>query len=95
MYVCIYIVILRQIGSLCHNSTVWLDTQDALSWDRNPPNFTLDFVSNLLSHFGYIGPLRDHDTLVYAFVCLHFVQSDSRVLNSLEEFCIMRVASVN
>ena len=37
----VYIVIHRQTVSLYHNSLVWLDTQDALSWDRNPPNFTL------------------------------------------------------
>ena len=29
-----------------HNSSVWLDTLDAWSWDQNPPNFTLDFVSD-------------------------------------------------
>ena len=32
--------------SLYHNSSVWLDTQDTLSWDQNPPNFMLDMVSN-------------------------------------------------
>ena len=36
--------ILRQIVSLYHNSSVWLDTQDASSWDRNSPNFTLDMA---------------------------------------------------
>ena len=29
-----------------HNSSVWLDTQDAWSLDWNPPNFTLDLVSD-------------------------------------------------
>ena len=40
----VYIVIHRQTVSLYHN-LVWLDSQDTLSWDRNPPNFTLDLVS--------------------------------------------------
>ena len=44
IYIYIYIVINRQTVSLYHNSSVWLDTRDASSWDRNPPNFTLDLV---------------------------------------------------
>ena len=44
-YIYIYIVNHRQTISLSHNSSVWLDVQDALSWDRNPPNFVLDLVS--------------------------------------------------
>ena len=36
----IYIVIHRQTVSLYHNSSVWLDTRDASSWDRNPADFT-------------------------------------------------------
>ena len=38
----IYIVIDWQIVSFHQNSSVWLDTQDARSWDRIPSNFTLD-----------------------------------------------------
>ena len=41
----VYIVIHRQTVSLYNNSSVWLDTKDASSWDWNPPNFTLDWVS--------------------------------------------------
>ena len=33
MYMCMCIYIY-------HNSSVWLDTQDASSWDQNPPDFT-------------------------------------------------------
>ena len=40
----INIVIHRQIVSLYRNPSVWLHTLDAWSWDRNPPNFTLDLV---------------------------------------------------
>ena len=42
----IYIVMHRQTVSLYHNSSVWLDTQDASSWDRNPPNFASGLVYN-------------------------------------------------
>ena len=43
-YIYIYIVIHRQTVSFYQNSSVWLDTQDARSRDRNPSNFTLDCV---------------------------------------------------
>ena len=43
----IYIVIRRQIVSFYHNSSVWVDTLDARSWDRNPSNLTLNKVSDL------------------------------------------------
>ena len=36
----------RRTVSLYHNSSVWLDTLDTRSWDRNPPNFTLGLVSD-------------------------------------------------
>ena len=42
----IYIVIHRQTVLFYHNSSVWLDTQDARSRDWNPSNFTLDCVSD-------------------------------------------------
>ena len=45
-FIYIYIVIHIQTVSLYPNSSVWLDTQDAASRDRNPPNFTLNIVSN-------------------------------------------------
>ena len=41
-----YIVMHRQTVSLYHNSSVWLDTQDVSCWDRNPPNFMLDMLSD-------------------------------------------------
>ena len=34
-----------QMVSLYHNSSVWLGTHDASSWDRHPSNFTLKLVS--------------------------------------------------
>ena len=41
-YIYIYIVIHRQTASFYQNSSVWLDTQDARSRNRNPSNFTID-----------------------------------------------------
>ena len=43
-YVDIYIVIHRQTVSFYQNSSVWLDTQDTRSQDRNLSNFTLDWL---------------------------------------------------
>ena len=37
-----YIYSHPQTVSIYQNSSVWLDTQDARSRDRNPANFTLD-----------------------------------------------------
>ena len=42
IYIYIYIVIHRQTVSFYQNSSVWLDSQDARSRDRNPSNFTID-----------------------------------------------------
>ena len=36
----IYIVIHRQTISLYHNSSIWVDTRDTSSWNRNPAGFT-------------------------------------------------------
>ena len=38
-YIYIYIVIDRQTVLLYCNSSVWLDMQDASSWDQNPVAF--------------------------------------------------------
>ena len=53
IYIYIYIVIHRQTVSLYHNSSVWLDMQDASNWGQNPPNFKLDLVS-------YSAAIRHH-----------------------------------
>ena len=45
VYIYIYIYILSSTNRLFrfyHDSSVWLDTEDAWSRDRNPPNFSLD-----------------------------------------------------
>ena len=42
IYIYIYIVIHRQTVLFYQNSSVWLDTQDARSRDRNPSNIMLD-----------------------------------------------------
>ena len=46
IYIYIYIVIHRHTVSFYHNSSVWLDAQNAPTWDRNPPSFMLHLVSN-------------------------------------------------
>ena len=40
LYIQLYIVIYAQTVLMYHNFSVWLDTQDAASWDRNLPDFT-------------------------------------------------------
>ena len=40
IYIYIYIFNHKRTVSLYHNSSVWLDTLDTSSLDRNPPNFT-------------------------------------------------------
>ena len=75
----VYIVTHRLTVLLYHNSLVWLDTQDSSSWDRNPPNFTLDLVSYRSAlQMTYIssGIIRHY---VLAFVCLHFACPDTGV----------------
>ena len=43
----VYIVIHRQTLWLYHNFSVWIDTQDASRWDRNPTNFMLQKTENI------------------------------------------------
>ena len=45
----VYIVIHRQTALSYHNTSVWVDMQDASSWDWNPFNFMLDLVSMYIS----------------------------------------------
>ena len=40
-----FLFIHRQAVSLYHNSSLWLDTWDASSWDWDLPNYMLDLVS--------------------------------------------------
>ena len=92
-YICIYIVIHIQTVSLYHNSSVWLDTLGAGSWDWNPSQLYVRLIIILLSqqanHISS-GIIRHY---VIAFVCLHFCLT--RVLNSFKELCIMQVATIN
>ena len=81
-YIYIYIVINRQTVSLYRNSSVWLD---ASSWDRNPPNFTLDLISY---HSGDIRQLRNFKALCSSFrlftFCLIEYQSDHFIRRTLQ-----------
>ena len=90
IYIYIYIVIHRQTFSLYHNSSMWLDMQD-----QNPPNFYVMLcILPLNPQSTYIS---SGITILYvsALACLHFALPDTKVLNSLEELCIMRVAAIN
>ena len=102
IYIYIYIVIHRQTVSFYQNSSVWLDTQDARSRDRNPSHFTLDCISDhlgtkqttlakeILRYFLFL------ETAAAAFVYIFFnTLSATRVLNSFEELCITRAAADN
>ena len=76
----IYIVIHKQIVSLYQNSSVWLDTRDDSSWDRNPADFYVIRIS-------YPKPivilsLSKGTFYVYIFT---YTLSASGVLNSWEE----------
>ena len=42
----VYTVIHRQTVLSYRKSTVWQNTLDSSSWDRNPPNFMLDMIPN-------------------------------------------------
>ena len=66
-----------QTVSLYHNSSVWLDTQDSSSWDRNPPNFTLVMVF----HRSAISTTYVGAVIITHMYCLSFVH-----ICTLEEF---------
>ena len=100
----IYIYILSSTDRLflsIWNSSVWLDTQDARSRDRNPSNFTLDLVSDRSANMhttlakGIFKALcSNSSSSKHPFVYIHTL-SATRVLNSFEELCIMRAATEN
>ena len=101
IYIYIYIVIHRQTVLFYQNSSVWLDTQDTRSRDRNPSNFTLDWVSD---HSATKRTTLAKGILRYfilataaaaAFVYIFYTLSATRVLNSFEELCIMLAAAEN
>ena len=73
MYV--YIVIHRQTDSFYQNSSVWLDTQDARSRDRNPSNFTLDLSATKRTTLakGIFMVFILATATAAAAVCLHFL----------------------
>ena len=97
----IYIVIHRQTVSFYQNSSVWLDTQDARSRDRNPSNFPLDCVSDHSSTKrttlakGILRYILFLETAAAAFVYIFYTLSATRVLNSFEELCITQAVAGN
>ena len=87
IFIYIYIFIHRQAVSLYHNTSVWLDTQDASSWDRNPPNFTLDMVSHRSDIYIYIyihaSPWGLSTLAKELSAAARIMQSSSKELNTL------------
>ena len=77
IYIYVYIGIHRQTVLLYHNSSGWLDTLYAWSWDRNPPNFSLDLVSDRSANkrtTSAKGIIRYYlATPAAVFICLHFI----------------------
>ena len=71
IYIYIYIVIHRQTFPSYHDASVCPDTQDAPSWDRNPPKFIMDLVSNS-SATGDIHQLPNCNAYVVALTCFKF-----------------------
>ena len=92
IYIYIYIVIHRQTVSFYQNSSVWLDTQDAQSLDRNQSKFTVRLSLRPLSQQAYHvwlrGLLRYLCINSSSLLFLHFYTlSATRVLNYFEELC--------
>ena len=81
--------------SLYHNPSVWLDTQDAQSWDRNLADFYASqiFYCTAMRKLSVSKGILTH---MYHF-CFVFIYTLNgyRVLNLLEEICITRVTTWN
>ena len=101
IYIYIYIVIHRQTVSFYQNASMWLDTQDARSRDRNPSNFTLDCVTDHSAtkwttlEKGNFKVFLFLETAAAAFVYIFYTLSATRLLNSFEELCITLAAAGN
>ena len=77
IYIYIYIYIIhRQTVSLNHNSSIWIDTWDASSRDRNPAKF------NIISH-PEVDPTQARELNIYVFnsFSLNFMLSKTEGLN--------------
>ena len=79
IYIYIYIVLHRQTVSLYHNFSVWLDTLDASSWNRNPPNCMYVRLITYRSAIGDLTSVREFNTFCMTFVCLHFMLSECSI----------------
>ena len=95
VYIYIYIIIHRQTFSLYHNTSVQLDIRDSWSWDWNPANFYSNrkFFGTATRKFSISkGIFNAYVALFFVFI---YTLNGYRELNSFEEICIMRVATVN
>ena len=89
----VYIANHRQIVLLYHSSSVWIEIQDASSWDRNPPKFTGDLVSHYLAISAtYVSPgIITH--FVKAVVDLHLALSDTGIYIYIYIYTYMYIES--
>ena len=76
-----------------HNSSVSLDMWDDPSQDWNPPNFMSGWLHTLNPSL-WLKVSLGINAYVLIFAC-YILWSDTEMLNSLEEFCIMQVATNN
>ena len=89
MYICIHVYCHPQTVSLYHNTSVWLDAQDVLTWDRNLSIFTSAWrhyltVSMWARKFYVLINANPHRRAQFARIVLHYasgVNSLVRVFN--------------
>ena len=95
IYACIYILSSTDRSvSFYQNSSVWLDSLDSRSWDRNPVD------SNANPRFYYSATRKLAQAMEFKRLCITFVLvyiyplNSYRELDSYEEHCITLVANL-
>ena len=95
IYIYIYIVIPSQTASLYHISSVWLDTLDVSSRDRNTLNFTPGQWHNPSSQYVNQRQLQNLAHMYHLSLVYIFTLSAIEELSSLGELCIARGVTIN
>ena len=73
IYIYRYIAIHRKTVSLYHNSSIWLDMQDASSWDQNPADFTsVWYLTPKLSSF--LPQTKGFFTHIFLHICYRLLE---------------------
>ena len=94
LFYVIYIVIHRQIFRVSQIFSVARNTVRFKMGSKPAPLYAKHCIFMLSHQVTYVssGIITHH---VLAFICLYFALPNTRVLNSLEELCITRVAAVD